>query len=192
MKLLIIEGPDRCGKNTLIQKFLEQAENSVVRHWGSAKGETDVDKKIHQYKFFEKEFQLASLRDRFAMPDTMRYPKDIWIWNRSHLGEFVYGTMYRNTQPKEWVFPMEQRFGFNTDPSVYLLLLTAPPEFLCKRDDGESFSANEMDKIAELRRFDIAFEESGIVNKLRLDVTNDGEYKSKDEIFNQVNKFIFG
>lgn len=126
------------------------------------------------------------------MPDTMRYPKDIWIWNRSHLGEFVYGTMYRNTQPKEWVFPMEQRFGFNTDPSVYLLLLTAPPEFLCKRDDGESFSANEMDKIAELRRFDIAFEESGIVNKLRLDVTNDGEYKSKDEIFNQVNKFIFG
>jgi thymidylate kinase len=192
MKLLIIEGPDRCGKNTLIQKFLEQAENSVVRHWGSAKGETDADKKIHQYKFFEKEFRLALLRDQFAMPDKVRYPKDIWIWNRAHLGEFVYGTLYRNTQPRDWVFPMEKRFGFDTDPSIYLVLLTAPPNFLCKRDDGESFSAKEINKITELRRFDAAFEESGIVNKLRLDVTKDGEYKSKDEIFDAVNKFVFG
>ena len=46
MKLLIIEGPDRCGKNTLIQQFLNQAENSVVRHWGAAKGETDEEKLI--------------------------------------------------------------------------------------------------------------------------------------------------
>ena len=52
--------------------------------------------------------------------------------------------------------------------------------------------AKEINKITELRRFDAAFEESGIVNKLRLDVTKDGEYKSKDEIFDAVNKFVFG
>lgn len=192
MKLLIIEGPDRCGKNTLIQRFLEQAENSVVRHWGSAKGKTDHDKKIYQYQFFEKEFRLASLRDQFAMPDKIRYPKDIWIWNRAHLGEFVYGDLYRKTEPRDWVFPMEHRFGFDTDPSVYLLLLHAPAEFLCARDDGKSFSDKVDMKIAELARFKTALEQSNIKNKLAIDVSDGENYKQKEVIFNQVNKFVFG
>jgi len=69
MKLLIIEGPDRCGKNTLIQKFLNQSENSIVRHWGSAKGDTDEIKRVNQFNFFKKEFILADKRNMFDMGD---------------------------------------------------------------------------------------------------------------------------
>lgn len=191
MKLLIIEGPDRCGKNTLIKNLTAQAENYVVRHFGSAKGTDDFEKRDHQFQFFKKEFALAAIRPQFSMPDKDRYPRDIWIWNRAHLGEFVYGKMYRDTNPEQWVMQMETMFGMDIDPSVYLLLLTADPEFLCKNDDGESFTTDIEKKKSELYRFDVAFDKSKIINKMRLNVTNGSEsYIDEDIILDTVNKFL--
>lgn len=190
MKLLLIEGPDRCGKNTLIKNLTSQAENYVVRHFGSAKGKNDLEKRNFQYQFFKKEFALAALRPQFEMPDKERYPRDIWIMNRAHLGEFVYGKMYRETHPEQWVMQMETMFGMNLDPSVYLLLLTAPPEFLCKRDDGLSFSNNAMQKIHEISSFKDAFEQSKIINKMILNVANGDEYLDESIILHEVNKFL--
>lgn len=187
MKLLIIEGPDRCGKNTIISKLVNRSENYVVRHWGSAKGEDDLEMRGNQYKFFLKEFSLAKLRYQFDVQDN---PRDLWIWNRAHLGEFVYGTMYRDTSPEEWVMKLEQMFQFDTDPSIYLLMLTAPAEFLCKRDDGRSFTDNVSLKQIEINRFKKAFDESKILNKLIIDVSNGEEYADKDVILHQVNNFL--
>jgi thymidylate kinase len=191
MKLLIIEGPDRCGKNTLIKNLTSQAENFVVRHFGSAKGKDDNEKRNFQFQFFKKEFELASLRPRFEMPDKERYPNDIWIWNRAHLGEFVYGKMYRNTQPESWVMKMEEMYGLDIDPSVYLLLLTADPEFLCKRDDGLSFSAEIDKKSQELASFKDAFDKSKILNKKIINVSNGENYLDAAIILDEVNKFLF-
>jgi thymidylate kinase len=191
MKLLIIEGPDRCGKNTLIRNLLSQADNSVVRHFGSAKGSTDLEKRNHQYHFFRKEFQLASNRHLFEMPDRERYPRDLWIWNRAHLGEFVYGKIYRETHPEEWVMQMETQYGLDMDPSIYLLLLTAPPDFLCRMDDGLSFSNQVDKKLQEINAFDGAFRKSQIMNKMIVDVTMNDQYRDPQEIFEEVNKFLF-
>jgi thymidylate kinase len=191
MKLLIIEGPDRCGKNTLIKNLTSQAENIVVRHFGSAKGKDDMEKRNFQYQFFKKEFELASQRSRFEMPDKERYPRDIWIWNRAHLGEFVYGKIYRNTQPEQWVMKMEELYSLDIDPSVYLLLLTADPEFLCKRDDGLSFSAELDKKTQELASFRDAFDRSKIMNKKILNVSNGENYLDAAIILDEVNKFLF-
>lgn len=190
MKLLIIEGPDRCGKNTLIQGLISQSDNSVVRHFGSAKGSNDLEKRNFQYQFFKKEFSLAGLRTQFEMPDKERYPRDIWIWNRAHLGEFVYGKMYRNTNPEQWVMQMESLYGMDLDPSVHLLLLTAPAEFLCKRDDGKSFSDAVEMREKEIASFRDAFHQSNIINKKILDVSNGDEYLDKDVILHEVNKFL--
>ena len=191
MKLLIIEGPDRCGKNTLIKNLTSQAENIVVRHFGSAKGKDDMEKGNFQYQFFKKEFELASQRSKFEMPDKERYPRDIWIWNRAHLGEFVYGKIYRNTQPEQWVMKMEELYSLDIDPSVYLLLLTADPEFLCKRDDGLSFSAELDKKTQELASFRDAFDRSKIMNKKILNVSNGENYLDAAIILDEVNKFLF-
>jgi thymidylate kinase len=191
MKLLIIEGPDRCGKNTLIKNLTSQAENIVVRHFGSAKGKDDMEKRNFQYQFFKKEFELASQRSKFEMPDKERYPRDIWIWNRAHLGEFVYGKIYRNTQPEQWVMKMEELYSLDIDPSVYLLLLTADPEFLCKRDDGLSFSAELDKKTQELASFRDAFDRSKIMNKKILNVSNGENYLDAAIILDEVNKFLF-
>ena len=185
MKLLIIEGLDRCGKNTLIHNLTSQAENYVVRHWGTAKGTNDYEKRDHQYQFFKKEFQLASDRNKFEMPDATRYPRDLWIWNRAHLGEFVYGDLYRNTKPKDWVMRMEQDFSFDIDPSVYLLFLYAPPEFLCKNDDGLSFTADVSLK------FHSAFSESKIMNKKSIAVSDGETYRSAQDIFQEVDNWLW-
>lgn len=190
MKLLIIEGPDRCGKNTLIKNLTSQAENYVVRHFGSAKGKDDMEKRNFQFQFFKKEFALAAIRNQFEMPDKERYPRDIWIMNRAHLGEFVYGKMYRETHPEQWVMQMESLFGMDLDPSVHLLLLTAPAEFLCKRDDGLSFSNNVMQKQAEIAAFKNAFDQSKIINKKILDVSNGDEYLDESIILKAVNEFL--
>jgi thymidylate kinase len=190
MKLLLIEGPDRCGKNTLIKNLVTQAENVVVRHFGSAKGKNDLEKRNFQYQFFKKEFALANLRSQFEMPDKERYPRDIWIWNRAHLGEFVYGKMYRETHPEEWVMQMETLFGMDLDPSVHLLLLTAPPEFLCKRDDGLSFSNDVEKKKAEILAFQDAYDQSKIINKMILDVTDGNDYLKEEIILQKVNEFL--
>jgi thymidylate kinase len=191
MKLLIIEGPDRCGKNTLIKNLVSQAENSVVRHFGSAKGKDDLAKRDYQFSFFNKEFQLAANRQLFSHPDTERYPRDLWIWNRAHLGEFVYGKMYRDTHPEEWVFQLEKQYAMDIDSSVYLLLLTAPSEFLCSREDGQSFSADVNKKQEEQQRFFEAYEESFIRNKMILNVSQDAEnYRTPESILEDVNKFL--
>jgi thymidylate kinase len=191
MKLLVVEGPDRCGKNTLIKNLTSQAENFVVRHFGSVKGESDMEKRNFQFQFFKKEFELASLRSRFEMPDKERYPRDIWIWNRAHLGEFVYGKMYRDTKPEEWVMKMESLFAMDIDPSVHLLLLTADPEFLCKRDDGLSFTADVEKKKKEIENFEKAFNTSKIMNKKILNVSNGENYLDAAIILDEVNKFLF-
>lgn len=190
MKLLVIEGPDRCGKNTLIKSLTAQAENYVVRHFGTAKGDDDFEKRDYQFQFFKKEFELASNRSKFDMPDKERYPRDIWIWNRAHLGEFVYGNMYRSTRPEQWVMKLETLFGMEIDPSIYLLLLTASPEFLCKRDDGQSFTSDIGKKQREILAFHDAFQQSKILNKCIIDVSDRDEYKSKDIILDSVNKFL--
>ena len=193
MKLLIIEGPDRCGKDTLISGLCKQASNSIVRHFGSVKGNTDLEKRDYQFQFFKKEFQLASERNKFEMPDRERYPRDIYIWNRSHLGEFVYGTLYRKTNPQNWVYEIEKMFGFHVDVSVYLVLLTADPKFLCAKDDGLSFTAEHEKKKIELDLFKQAYTYSNIINKKTIKVGNDIslDYLDKDIILDTVNKFLF-
>jgi thymidylate kinase len=191
MKLLIIEGPDRCGKNTLIQNLTSQAENYIVRHFGTPKGDHDKEKRNFQFQSFKKEFELASMRSQFSNPDKERYPRDIWIWNRAHLGEFVYGKMYRETYPEEWVMQMETLFGINLDPSVYLILLTAPAEFLCKNDDGLSFSNDVSDKSSEIDAFINAFNKSKIINKKIINIADGENYRNPKSILEEVNKFLF-
>jgi hypothetical protein len=103
----------------------------------------------------------------------------------------VYGKMYRDTHPEEWVFQLEKQYAMDIDSSVYLLLLTAPSEFLCSREDGQSFSADVNKKQEEQQRFFEAYEESFIRNKMILNVSQDAEnYRTPESILEDVNKFL--
>ena len=186
VKLLIIEGCDRTSKNTLIKNLTSQYENYVVRHFGSPNGKNNFEIRSWQYNSFKKEFDLASKRNDFSLMKE----KGIWIWNRSHIGEAIYGKMYRNTNPDDWIYKLESSYNFHIDPQVYLLLMEAPAEFLCKRDDGLSFTSDVEKKKDELGLFRSAYDDSLILNKQIIDVSNGNEYLDQVIILDKVNKFL--
>lgn len=181
MKHLIIEGPDRVGKDTLVKNLLSHFSNVAIRHFRSPKGETDENKKHYQQLSFSTEYQLAQ--------NFRTQGFDLCIWNRGHLGEFVYGNLYRNTQPEEWVIQQEQNL-LDKPHETFLLLLTASPDFLSSKDDGLSFASSPEARKNEIENFRKACSSSTIPNFLELQVETAGEYVPALHITKSVLNFL--
>ena len=186
MKLIIIEGGDRVGKDTLVKNlqeyFFDKDVSLMIKHWGFPQGKTNEEKTAYQKEQF---------RNEFARFNTLRDVKDmVVIWNRSHIGEMVYGPLYRGSDPKSWVISLEEEFRFDRDPEIYLIYLKADPEFLAVNDDGRSFSNKIVDKQQELRFFREAYESSKIMKKLMIKVNKQNEYIESTRILDEVIQFV--
>jgi thymidylate kinase len=200
MKLIILEGGDRLGKSTLIKGLCEHYnyDNVIIRHFGKPpKGMSPQETLTFQFKCFTNEARLVHDIKRAFAYTKYNYYEDIVIWNRAHLGEYVYSQMFRNGNPKELkeklLFFEHFHFGIHEHEKlqVYLILLTADPIFFLQKEDGNSFSKTLVEKTKELELFDKAFEFSLIENKLRYKVNNEnGEFRSKQEILDDVLNFI--
>lgn len=181
-KLVIIEGCDRVGKDTLIAGLQNMYEKTEKIHWGYPMGDSNDEKTEYQ----KEDFKLNMMKWRVEKYwDTA----DLVIWNRSHLGEYVYGTMYRDSYPDTWVPQLEERF-LEFEENAYLVLLVADPDFIASQDDGKSYSDKIEDKREELNRFMVAFQNSCIGNKKLIRVHDENGYYPAEEILNKVNKFI--
>jgi hypothetical protein len=101
----------------------------------------------------------------------------------------VYGNLYRKTSPEEWVFQQEEAH-LSQENETYLLLLTASPEFLSAKDDGNSFSSTSSARVSEIQNFREACSKSCIKNFLEIRVEEGGKYLSENEITNQVLEFL--
>ena len=186
MKLLIVEGLDQVGKDTLIESIAREYKHVIKRHWGFPKGENNDEKTAFQQRQFMWEFNFYKKNKYdFYTDDEM-----LMIWNRSHIGEFVYGTIYRNSNPETWIPVLESGFHFDTNPNIYLVYLYADPEFVVKEDDGKSYSAKLEDKTREINAFHKAIDDSQIKQKLKIKVNDGDNYLSKDEILKKVKEFI--
>jgi len=180
MKLLIVEGLDRCGKDSLISSIIKESPNSKVVHWGFPQGNTNEDRIAYQkmsFEFFMREYSFLKMRNEL----------DFLIWNRSHIGECVYGPMYRNS-PSEWIFDLEKEFL--TDSQVYLVYLHGDVEFLLKNDDGESFTTDIEKKRNEARLFEEAVDKSLIKNKIKIKVNDGNSYVNGAGITGTVRYFL--
>lgn len=182
MKLLIIEGTDRTGKDTLIQSLMAKYPNSEMVHWGYPIGDTNDEKTEYQKMSF------GYLMRWYKFKKTMGN-LDLLIWNRSHIGEYVYGTIYRDSYPQLWIPSMEETYLSN-DEDIILVLLEADPEFIVKNDDGESYSNKLEDKKVEISKFQQAFNNSIIINKLKIKVNEGDNYNDAESIFNLVDRTI--
>ena len=187
MKLIIIEGTDRCGKDTLIESLSREYNHVINRHWSFPKGETNDEKTAFQKDFFNWEFRLYDLLQTASNEVDKN---SAIIWNRSHIGELVYGSIYRDSKPETWVMDLEKKYCFDLADNIYLVYLHADPEFVVKQDDGHSYSAQLEDKQNELQKFHDACEKSSIRKKLYLKVNENGEYRSQQDILNTVFNFI--
>ena len=198
MKLLIIEGPDRCGKSSLIKGICEyyNYDNISIRHFGkppkSLLGEAALS---YQLNAFYKEAELFS-KSLQLLSDYYSYYENTFIWNRSHLGEYIYGPMFRNANMTDYSNVVKNSLSlfekkyFSTLKNVYLITLVADPKFNLSKEDGNSFSQTLEQKTKEIELFKEAHEFSIIHPKLLLKVDENGAFRPKEDILNEVLEFI--
>lgn len=185
-KTIIFEGLDRCLKDTLIQKVKDFLPPSHILHY--SKPPKTKNQEVYQRDSFYQMFKLIAFNALF-LPEN----KATLILNRSHIGEFVYSPIYREYDGS-YVFDLEKK-DLDVLQSVYLItLVDSNLSAYLKRDDGNSFSSSNEEKIQmEIDRFKEASSKSYIPNKLLIDLNNYYLNESQindDKILTEILQFI--
>lgn len=185
MKLIIIEGTDNIGKDTLINKIIEQIPTVTIIHCS----------KPTSKKFSSKEQDALFETYARAIADHKYDNTHAIIMNRSHIGEFVYGCLYRNRSTdkvEQMISRVDKILLSRKDLDIkYVQLLCTSTYLLSKNEDGKSLSDGDLQKIStEKDAFEYIFGTSEIPNKKLIYVNKGDEFRSRESIFNEVWKFI--
>ena len=193
MKHIIIEGGDRLGKDTLLKNLCAHFNynNITIRHFDKPpKGMAPKETLDFQFDVFYKEMLFVDhIKDNID-GDELGYHDNIVIWNRSHLGEYVYSQMFRGISKKDVTAKLRTFEERNLSPEMYLITLSASPRFFLEQEDGESFSQDLEQKTRELQLFREAHALSIIPQKKLIKVNQGKEYVGKDIILNEVLELI--
>lgn len=182
-KVIIIEGPDNCGKDTLINKLSSHFKSTKIIHAG-------IPLSDNLFSFYYKGLIHDTLEGYYD------HSLNAVIHNRSLYGEYVYGPKYRN-ESKEDVEHLIRKleigelrtFIFSTD--LYFILLTSSSsDLLVKNDDGLSLSSKKSDIEDELHAFNYIFDKSMIENKKKVFINDGDNFRDKDDIYKEVLSFI--
>jgi hypothetical protein len=131
--IVIIEGPDRVGKDSLLSQGVFTEYEHI--HCGSPKLKT----KDYYYGYYTGLYQsLNQLNNRVAL-------------NRSSIGEYVYGPLYRNNEYE--LLDIVDPHQIITNHEVRIITLIDSVETLLSREDGESFGKTLQAKKDEIYRF---------------------------------------
>lgn len=187
MKVIIIEGPDNTGKNTLIESIINNNNNVKLIHCGTPKSKEDPY--TEQKELFKKLVNIAI--SEYRANET-----DVIVFNRFYQGEYVYGQMYRGISPieiKMFIKNLEKVLTTNIfeEDLYYVQLLSSSPKLLIKNDDGKSLSNADEDKIwKEIRLFENIYNESKIWKKTRIYVNTGDYFRDRQDILDEFNNFI--
>lgn len=183
-KIIIIEGVDNCGKDSLINRLKTDFNNPRIIHAGvPPKGCSLFD--------YYYEGLIHDTLDGYYDNKC-----DAVIHNRSMYGEFVYGPKYRGCTPSkiaDMIYRLEigQLRTFIFSNELYFILLTSSDvDLLAKNDDGKSISNKAADIQDEINSFDTIFNLSGIENKKKIFVNNGNSFRDKSDIYNEAISFI--
>lgn len=179
-KLIIIEGNDNSGKDTLISGLLNHFKNFKVYHSCAPKSKDSKEAAIEQWNFF------AQMVDNILSDNS-----EISILNRSWQGEYVYGCLYRERKENDVIKDIEFLDKLvNEYLDVYYIQLIADPIVLQNNEDGLSISKGDLKKIQiEKARFEDIYIKSNL-NKILINVTENGKYIPKETILNKTLNFI--
>ena len=162
---IIVEGLDSTGKSSLIlnlQNYFYDGEVSEptpvqILYYTNFKAATCNQKKI-SYAHYEAGFKTL----RYNASDNRHL-----IFDRFHLGEFVYSPLYRNYNG-DYVFELEKKY-MDFLSGTLLIVLIDDAENLIERDDGLSFSIDINQKKEEIKQFKKGYELSNL-NKMLINV----------------------
>lgn len=178
---LIVEGPDNVGKSTLINNLNNYYNKLTMHnlHYSNVKQDNISEVIKYNKKLYNEMFELMTFE--------LKNDKTGLIFDRSHLGEIVYGNIYRGYSG-DYVLDIEKKFNHILDvfENLFLITLVDEPENLISREDGLSFSVELDKKQRELELFDLAHISSTIKNKLIINIKN----KDAEAVFKEVTEFI--
>ena len=199
----LIDGIDRLGKSSLIQKIQDELGYHLVIHYDKPKllpnlvdmadcikraeaSDTDYDESYRNMSIENLARRLYQEEANKGMFDLLRKDTPI-IFDRTHLGELVYAPLYRKYSG-DYVYDMEKDLiaskPWSHDSDIRLILLVSSNTSMLQ-DDGLSFDPAKKDEEQQL--FIDAFNKSNLVNKVMVDVHNGvGGYRSYEDIFTEA------
>lgn len=175
MSTIILEGLDNTGKTTQINNIREEFNSSFFLTFHLSNIKTKKWTK-ESYKGYFKNLYV----EYFELIESDEY--DL-LFDRFHLGEFVYSPIYRNYSG-DYVFQLEEII--ENKNNVYLIVLIDEVKNLLKREDGKSHSIKIEDKQKEIDLFIEAFNKSKIKNKLLINING----KTEQEVFKEIKDFV--
>ena len=115
------------------------------------------------------------------------------MFDRSHFGEYVYGPIYRNEDPKEIIKTIKKVHNHHAVFDVVVIHLEASPEFVISHDDNKSFTSDydEETRLATVKReidsFNECFKEVNPSNYIKINVEDDNNnYRNIDKIVHEI------
>lgn len=177
MNVLIVEGIDHIGKTTFINNFRKEYQNSIVIH--SSKPLTNNPEEF-QDQYFTTGFNLIK--------SVLNNNIDDWlIFDRFHLGECVYGPMYRNTCFEKGLFYERNLYnGYYKFGNMHLaLVLLRCTNFNIRLPDEDAFNDSQEAAQKEQDLFIKAFNKSIIERKYIIDVDYENEWKPEKQILRE-------
>lgn len=151
---IIFEGMDNVGKTTQIFK---------LESWFARQGKIVHKLRYNNVEVTGKEHQEYAFRQYRDILELTKNSDSVFIADRFHLGEAVYGNLYRNYDTD--ITAVEQGF----EDKLILIYLWAPIEELLQREDGQSFAISKEKKELESRLFIMAFRDSTIRHKVEFE-----------------------
>lgn len=180
-KKVWIEGPDRCGKTTLVRKFLEWYKDYPfhILHYSYVPGLNGPQMLERSKELLKEFFFLNRGLNNYNM-----------VFDRTPIGEYVYGSIYRNVDTSsiirmvnEEIKKNENYFFYQTE--VLLVVLIDKPERIVSRDDGLSFT-DDVDVISkEVKGFIDLFYSIQIPNKILISGEN-----GLDFVLDNIKRFL--
>lgn len=178
---IIFEGPDRVGKTTqiqLLQTWLWRnwCITPHVVHFSNIKGIHPEEARTYSYHLYKEMFNFWAFN---SIP---------LIYDRSHIGEAVYGPLYRGYDAN-FIYELETQ---NKESlwNTYLITLINTPSELLLREDGHSLKNEGEDqtkmKKIEIDKFKKATMRSNISRKKIIDCKG----KTPEQVHEEVIKFI--
>lgn len=162
--IVIVEGPDRCGKGSFIEVLRDNIASSkqIVIH--SGKPPSDVEDKQE----WAMNYNLGLINN----VNLLSRINDAIILDRSYIGEYVYGLIYRKIKYTDMMFKDFEnkaiKYLLNTR-HVVLVNFTDSPENVILREDGNSHKGTIINKEDEHCHFKDLHKLSIIKNKHLID-----------------------
>jgi thymidylate kinase len=186
-QVFIIEGPDRCGKGTIIENLIRctNAQNYLILHSGKPNTKNLSAQRVKENQYYYNHNQIKLIKENYQNYDLI-------IFDRSYIGEYVYGNLYRsmNYTPED-LKNFEQSSYINWlnkthNCSLQLILVSDSPENRLSREDGNSLAGFKLGVMkSEELLFKEYFNASTIENKFYLDWTKE-DFSQLNNIMNSV------